>query len=151
MQIRLSQRNLDLLVELWAEMTNKWINDFLFSKLTWNNDLQKILDKLDWLGLGVESTPVQQPIKKSCFSDDTTISIDTKDNSLNLSEKQLSYWDDLIKQSLLNLTNEGFNWIYYHFDSLGYNISWNLETYVKNGVREALAKRDDIDFTLFKI
>ena len=147
MQIRLSQRNLDLLVELWAEMTNKWINDFLFSKLTWNNDLQKILDKLDWLGLVVEELPV----KKSCFSDDTTISVDTKVISLNLSEKQIKYWDDLIKQSLLNLTNEGFNWIYYNFDSLGHNISWNLETYVKNGVREALAKRDDIDFTLFKI
>lgn len=146
MQIRLSQRNLDLLIELWVEMTNKWINDFLFIKLTWNTDLQTILKKLDWLW---EKTT--WPIKKSCFSDDTTFNANAMDITLGLSEGQIRYWNDLIKQAVEGLNEKGFKWMYYYYESLGYNISWKLEEYVKDGLREAIGKRADIDYTLFKI
>ncbi len=145
LSVYINDEQLEVLWDItWQDLVALAINGKSSVDATWRDEMFKtILEKLDWLW---EKTT--WPIKKSCFSDDTTLGVD---NYLGLSEGQIRYWNDLLKQAVDGLNEKGFKWMYYYYESLGYNISWKLEEYVKDGLREAIGKRADIDYTLFKI
>ena len=159
MQIRLSQKNVELFEGMGVEMTSRWVNEFLFDKLSKAESkpsvveelLNKILWKLDWIK---ESTPI---VRKSWFS-----------NDVRFSDKQLEMGNRIVEDIVSWVCYEGFvvgeggsgvvsagDYSYSIERAIPLWVMWDLVGFIKEEVRKRMEKaveegKLDIDLTLFK-
>lgn len=161
MQIRLSQRNVELFEGIGVEMTSKGINEFLYD-LTSKADvkpsvIEELLHKILW-----KLEFIWEPVVKSWaqaigFSDSPLPSFP------RFSEKQLEMGNRIVADLVAWVYYEGFEYkmdngetdYTYSIDrAIPKYITGDLIEYIKEKVKSEVTKMDedgyDIDITLFK-